>query len=238
MRKTLCFCILALGMALGQQAMAQSIFSNIFGSKSKNVDTTTATTTETTSEQNLGSVLGNVLGGVVSQAGEKGSLLGNILSNVTGGLTTTKANLIGTWTYTEPAVQFESENLLTRAGGIASATKVEKKLVTYYKMVGIAEGSLKFSFNDAGEVVYSLGRRSFKGTYVFDDSTKTLTISTQTGQTIKAYVTISANQMSLCFDSTKVLTLFSSISKSFNTTLSQVAGQYSGMKTGFKFTRQ
>lgn len=220
---------IALGLSFSQQSMAQSAWSKIFSGATK------AATDSNNS--NSGDVLGGVLNSVINEAGNAGSLLGNILSNVTGSVTTTKANLIGSWDYTEPAVQFESENLLTRAGGVASATKVEKKLVTYYKMVGIAEGRMKFNFDNDGNVTYTLGKRTFQGTYVFDENSKTVTITTSTGLTLKAYVTISGSQMSLCFDSTKVLSLFTSLSAAFNKTVSAVSGQYSGMKTGFKFTK-
>lgn len=234
-------CALALGMSLGQEAMAQSILGNILGGLMGKKSTTTTTTQETTTTQSnsdvLGSVLGSVLGDVANSS-EAGSVLGNILSSVTGNSTTTQANLVGTWSYTEPAVQFTSENLLTQAGGSVAAAKVEKKLVTYYKMVGITAGRVTFTFDNANNVTYTLGSRTFSGTYVFDSSAKTVTItSATTGLNVKAYVTVSGNQMSLCFDSSKVLSLFTSVSSSFNRTMSGVASQFNGMKTGFKFTR-
>lgn len=238
MKKIFLLCALAMSMNMSQEAMAQSILSSIFGGMQRKDKTTTTEqqTTDTTTGDVLGSVLGNVLGEV---AGSKASgVLGNILGSVTGNATTTQANLIGTWTYTQPAVQFTSQNLLTQAGGAAAATKVEEKLVTYYKMVGITSGRLKFTFDNANNVTYTLGNHTYQGTYVFDTNEKTVTItSANTGMSVKAYVTISGQQMSLCFDSTKVLSLFNAVSQSFNRTMSGVASQFDGMKTGFKFSR-
>lgn len=188
--------------------------------------------------------LNGLLGGIVGAASEKseglGGVLGNILSSVTGSLTTTQANLIDTWTYTEPAVQFESENLLTQAGGAASATKIEAKLAGMYKLVGISEGKLQFTFAKDGKMSYSIGGRAFEGTYVFDAKNKTVTLTTATGMNLTSYVTISGQNMSLCFDSTKLLTLVSAFGGNAQTTLGAIgtmAQSYSGMKTGFKFKK-
>jgi len=176
----------------------------------------------------------------LSSLGNIGNIIGNVISSVTGDMTTTKESLIGEWSYTQPAVQFESENLLTKAGGAATAAKVEEKLATYYKLVGITEGTLKFSFAEDGTCTYGVGSKSLKGTYTFDADAKTVSIKIATGQTVKAYVTVSINTMSLCFDSTKMLTLFNSISSKFSKlqTLNAVTKNYEGMKVGFKLSKK
>ncbi len=171
-----------------------------------------------------------------------GGILGNILASVTGSITTTQANLIGTWTYTEPSVQFESDNLLTQAGGAAAAAKVENQLVSIYKMVGITPGKVTFTFTKDGKVNYTIGSRNATGTYVFDAQNKMVNITTANGTKINAYVTISGRLMSLCFDSSKVLSLFSAAGNLSNgqSTLGNIgaiAQNFKGMKTGFKFTR-
>lgn len=203
----------------------------------------TGQSTGTTQNQPAGQdPLNGILGDIVGAANEQtglGDVLGNILSSVTGSITTTQANLIGTWTYYEPCVQFESENLWTQAGGAAAATKVEQKLVNVYKMAGITPGKLVFTFANNGQVTYNLGGRQLNGTYVFDSKSKTVTITTASGMNLTSYVTISGQNMSLCFDSTKLLNLISAFGGS-NTTLGNlgsIAQSYSGMKTGFKFKK-
>ena len=186
--------------------------------------------------------LGGILNGVVGAASEEyglGGVLGNIISSVVGSVTTTQANLVGSWTYYEPCVQFESENLLTQAGGAASAANVEAKIASLYKMVGITEGRLVFTFAKDGQMTYTIGSRTMNGTYVFDAKQKTVTITTAAGYNFLAYVTISGNQMSLCFDTTKLLNLLSSFGGTQTTlgTLGTLAQSFSGMKTGFKFKR-
>ena len=192
--------------------------------------------------QDLLSVLAN---SAVAQSGQNNSLIGNLLASVTGNLTTTQANLVGTWVYSAPSVQFESENLLSQAGGTTVATSLENKLQSIYNMVGIAPGKMAFQFSADGKVNYILGSRVIEGTYTFDRANKMITIMGPSGRNpLKAYVTVSGNSMSLCFDSSKVLGLFSSLSSQlsgYSNTMSNIgslAGNYNGMKTGFKFVRQ
>jgi len=230
MKKFITICMIAAACIFGQQVKAQSFLESILSGIAQS--------------GSGGDILGSVLNGAVTSAnssskgGNLGSVLGNVISSVTGSATTTQANLVGTWTYNEPAVQFESKNLLTKAGGAAAATKVENKLASFYNMMGIRSGRVNFTFDNNGGVTYTLGSRSYQGTYTFDRQSKTVTMTTPTGQNLKAYVTISGNNMSLCFDSTKVLSLFTTISKSYNSTISALAGNYDGMKTGFKFVKK
>lgn len=202
-----------------QNANAQSLLQNLLSGSS----------ISNTSKQSTSDTKQNV-----------GNLIGNLISSVTGDLTTTQANLIGEWSYTDPSVQFESENMLTQAGGSAIATKCETKLAQYYKVVGIKSGSVVFTFAEDGTCTYAVGSRKSQGTYVFNKEDKTVSITTATGQTVKTYVTISGNKMALCFDGTKLLTLFNSISSKFQalSTVSALASNYNGMKVGFKFERK
>lgn len=190
----------------------------------------------------MASLANNAVSQAEQNSGLSGSLLGNLIASVTGNLTTTQANLVGTWTYTEPSVQFESQNLLTQAGGSTAATKIESYLVSVYKMVGIEAGRVQFTFDNSGKVTYTIGKRSQAGTYTFDAAKKVVTITNASGYGIKAYVTISGNNMSLCFDSTKVLSLFSNsqVSNVSSTlgTFSALAQNFNGMKTGFKFQKK
>lgn len=174
--------------------------------------------------------------------GNLGNILGNIISSVTGSATTTQATLIGSWSYTEPAVQFESESLLSQAGGGAAAAKVESQLVPIYRMAGLEAGKVQFTFTRDGKVTYTIGSRSNTGTYTFNAEKKTVQLTTANGRTLTAYVTVSGNQMSLTFDSTKAMEFVGAISSKASSTstlgaIGKLIGNYKGMKTGFKFAR-
>lgn len=242
MKKLFLIGALALSSCLVQTVSAQSFLKNLLSGAANSAAQATSTDSKKGSTQDvLGTILNNVVSNTNSATGQSnvGSLLGNIISSVTGNATTTQANLIGNWNYSEPAVQFESDDLLSKAGGSAIAAKCESKLAQYYKLAGIKAGTLKFSFAEDGSCTYGVGKKTLQGTYVFDNATKTVTITTQTGVSAKAYVTISGSNMSLCFDGSKLLTLFNAISSKFQTlnTVSALASNYKGMKVGFKFSK-
>lgn len=188
----------------------------------------------------LGSLLNKAVGAVSEVAGNSaaGNVVSDLLAKYTGSVTTTKANLVGTWNYTDPKVQFESDNLLADAGGSTMAQKVESKLALAYKAVGISAGKLTFTFTNDDKVTYVMGGKEFSGTYTFDEANKTVTLTIpKLNKGVSAFVTISGNQMCLCFDSSKVMSLFTSVASRFSENIANIAGNYNGMKTGFLFTK-
>ncbi len=186
----------------------------------------TATSTQPTTQAGAGTTKGS-------------SVLGNIISSVLNGIGTNQNALVGTWTYSKPCVQFESDNLLTKAGGAVMAEKVEKQLVSYYQKVGIKPGSCQFVFNKDKTMQYTIGSKTYKGTYEFHADNKTITITTQSGTNVSAYVTIVQNGLGLTFDVTKLLTFIqnSGAVSSQLGTISAIAQNYTGMKLGFEFVR-
>ena len=56
------------------------------------------------------------------------------------------ADMTGTWSYTGSAIEFESDNLLQKAGGAVAATAAEKKLDEQLAKVGIKAGQMSFTF--------------------------------------------------------------------------------------------
>lgn len=88
------------------------------------------------------------------------------------GQTSTKVDLTGTWSYNSSAVEFKSENLLMKAGGMAAATMAESKLNEQLGKVGIRAGQMSFTFNADSTFVSKVGDRTLKGTYSYDSSTK------------------------------------------------------------------
>lgn len=217
-------------MAFSSCGTSSSATGSALGSVLTTVATTALTNSASSSESSAES----------DNSGFSG-ILDNLLASVTGSVTTTKNNLIGTWSYIEPSVQFESENYLTQAGGTAAASKIESQLVSVYKLIDITKGHIVFTFNSDGTLVYKISSTSYTGTYTFDSTNRTVAMTTKNGATITAYVNISGNQMCLCFDSTKLLSFLGNGSNSTNATLNTIgalAQSFSGMKTGFKFEKK
>ena len=204
--------------------------------------TTSTTTTGTDTGDLIGSVLGTALGtGTTGTGMDAGSLIGGVIGQLLGG-TTSASSIVGTWVYTEPSVQFESENLLAKAGGAVASNTVVNKINPYYQAIGITPGAFAITFNSDNTCSYTMRGQTYNGTYQFDPSTHQITIQGQILTFPKAYVTVSANQMAMTFDASKLLTLAQGLaSASQNSTLSTISSlskSFSGMKTGFMFQRR
>ncbi len=179
----------------------------------------------------------------VLSAVNSGSLISGIVGLLTGGATSTNS-IVGTWNYSEPTVQFQSENLLAQAGGVYIAQSMVSKLAPYYEKFGFKKGVFRATFNSDNTCSIVFGQRTIPGTYTFNPSTNTLNIKGQFGLVnLTAYVTVTANQMALTFDSSKFLSLATVLSGGANagnaqtSAISQLANSYTGMKTGFLLTK-
>ena len=190
---------------------------------SSSSSSSSSSTSSSSSSTSLSSLIGSVIGAFVS--------------------TTSASSIVGTWSYTEPAVQFESDNLLAKAGGAVACSSVVEKVEPYYEKLGITEGKFSVTLNEDSTCSYTIGSKTYSGTYTFDDDANTLTIKTSAKISLpKAYISVSGSEMAWTYDSTKLLTIATALgSASGNSTLSglaSVASMYDGMKLGFTFTKQ
>ncbi len=146
---------------------------------------TTGTATGNTQSAGTADLLGAVAGSLLSgQTGvnagtvsDAGSILGNIISTFGGGTSVSQSSLVGTWTYQKPCVQFESESLLAKAGGSLMASKIETKLDSYYQKIGVRAGVCKFVFGKDNTLQYTVGEKTYQGTYKFDSSKRQVSSS-------------------------------------------------------------
>lgn len=165
-----------------------------------------------------------------------GSVLGQFYS------TTTKSALVGSWVYEEPAIQFESENLLNKAGGLVASQAVADNLTPYFEKLGFKAGKIGLDLREDNTCTYTIGNKTYQGTYDFDDQNKKLTLKTPLVPLPAAYLSIAGDQMAMTFESSKLLTLVQAAglvsNQSSVTAVSNLANSYDGMKTGFTFTRK
>lgn len=227
-----------------QQTYAQSFLSNLLnGVNSAATQSTTTKGSSSTSSNVIGSVLNTAVSTAASSdkiSESTGSILTTLIAAVAGDVTTTSSTIVGTWNYTEPCVQFSSQDYLTQAGGEVIANKVEDKMKSIYKLVGIKANKLSFTFEANGNMSYKAAGINRTGTYTFDSQTKTVIITTASGANIKCYVMVSGSNMYLTFDSTKFLTFMKTLGSKFNTlsTVVALANNYEGMKIGFELVKQ
>ena len=168
----------------------------------------------------------------------------DIITGVLGALTnqTSASSIVGTWTYTEPAVQFESDNLLSQIGSSALNKKAESTITKYYEKIGVKKGSFSITFNQDKTCSYVLKGKTFNGTYEFDSNTNKISIKSEGFLSLpSAFARVSGNSLELTFDTTALLNMAqSTASASGNSTLgalSSLSTTFKGMKTGFHFTK-
>lgn len=183
-------------------------------------------------------LLSNVLQGNTSQATT--DVLGRVLSDLLYGNTISQDNIIGTWTYSSPKVIFESENILAKIGSNIASEQIEKNLGDQLARIGFTKGKTSLIFNKDNTCSFSYGSRTYPGTYKFEKSSNRLTVTGAFGVgTVKCIACKNGNELYLLFDSNKVLSILTSLSNSSlgNSTLSNVLGNYKGLKLGWSMSK-
>ena len=184
-----------------------------------------------------------VMCGVSANAGAQDlkSILSGVAKAVVGNKATTASSIIGTWTYSGPECQFESENLLAKAGGEMAAKEVEEKMIAVYNKVGM--NNIRYTFNEDGTYSYQMKKRTVTGSYVFDDAAKTITMRGKLGLKTVAYVTVTGNDMSMVFKADKLMSILKTITgaaskvNSTAATINSVAEAYDGLMLGFELKK-
>lgn len=184
-----------------------------------------------------------VMCGVSANAGAQDlkSILSGVAKAVVGNKATTASSIIGTWTYSGPECQFESENLLAKAGGEMAAKEVEEKMIAVYNKVGM--NNIRYTFNEDGTYSYQMKKRTVTGSYVFDDAAKTITMTGKLGLKTVAYVTVTGNDMSMVFKADKLMSILKTITgaaskvNSTAATINSVAEAYEGLMLGFELKK-
>lgn len=152
------------------------------------------------------------------------------------------ANMTGTWEFSGAALEFESDNLLQKAGGSLAATAVEKKLDGFLEKVGIEPAQMSFTFNEDSTFQTTVKGKNLKGNYSYNEATQKINLKFAKLIGINTKVNCTSQQMELLFPSDKLLDLISFLaSKSNNSTLqsiSSLADSYDGMMLGFTLQKQ
>lgn len=191
--------------------------------------TTTETATESTSSSSSSS--SSLLSGLV----------GYISSAIKGDLQ--YSELVGTWDYVAPAVTFQSDNLLKKAGGEVAASKVESEMEPYFTKMGL--NKLQMTFAEDSTFTMKV-RMTYKGTVTMTDEGLyefdfTAFGKIKTGQ-MTAYMARSGNNIKMTFDVSKLISLFEKVSSftgnSTLKTLSSLLSSYDGLNAGWELKKQ
>ncbi len=178
----------------------------------------------------------SVLGGVVNKVEETVSKVNESVS------------IVGTWKYTAPDCKFQSDDLLSKAGGEVAAKKVEEQMSNYLSKLGFNENTV-YVFNADSTYTSTVAGRTVSGTYSYNKDTNEMTLKTKIGLKMTAQVSTSllnGGSMSLLFKADKLMSLAQTVTgavagKSSNatiTTLNTVLSQYDGLLLGFEMKKQ
>lgn len=168
-------------------------------------------------------------------------ILSGVISNVVGDKATTESSFKGTWKYNAPACEFESDNLLAKAGGTAAAEKIEKRVAPLLKSVGV--NGIVYTFDGKGNYTSKIKKRVTEGTYKFDSKAKTITFTPTIGMAYTAHVAVQGSTMTLTFEADKLMTtlktIFNATSKLSTTAalINTLMNSYSGMRVGFELKK-
>ena len=195
----------------------------------------------------------SILNQLLGQGATKDALT-SIIENVVGGaVSKLDLSIEGTWTYSQPEVQFKSDNLLAQAGGAAATTKVENTLKKLYDKIGINRSlSYTFSSDSTFTQTIKIGStvKTLKGTYTLDKENKIITLQyAALGKiglgNINAIYANTGTSLALLFDASqmlsftkKVLAALSSVSGVASiSTITALIQNYDGMLLGYKMTK-
>ena len=91
---------------------------------------------------NANAQLENILKSVAGEAAA------NVVGNLLGTSKVSEKSMVGTWSYNQPCVAFESENVLATVGSSMVSTKVEKTMQNGLTKVGFTSGKVVMTFKE------------------------------------------------------------------------------------------
>ena len=204
---------------------------------SKTAQTATSTSS---SSMGLGSVLGGILGAATGSSSTTGSILSGLTSIFDANKQATASDLAGTWTYTEPAVVFSSENALKNIGGKVASSAIESKLKTQFSKLGIKKGAMKMTFDKDGNFTQTIAGKTLSGTYTIKKKQVVLSYAGQVQQFIGT-TQVDGNDLLIVMDASKLLKYASAIGSvtgnSALKTLGSLLGSMDGMQVGLKLNK-
>ncbi|MBR5819954.1 MAG: DUF4923 family protein [Alistipes sp.] len=191
-------------------------------------------TVSTASAQSWGDLLKQVAGSAVTEIADK--ITNGALSD---------AALNGTWNYAQPAVKFQSDNILSSLGGSAIESTVTSRLEKAYTYIGIKPGAASFTFNEDNTFTATLGFvKNLGGTYEFNTETHQIKLTFNTGLlqnfgSITGYAYISGMELKLVFPVTKFVNMIRTLGSkiSYLNTITTLLENYEDVYLGFGFAK-
>ena len=194
----------------------------------------------------LNDVLKNVAGTAVSKAtgnSTVGDVAANLLGNLLGTTTVSEKSLIGTWTYSQPCVAFESENVLATIGSSVVSSKAETTLKNGLTKIGFSSGKVVMTLNEdkTGSITYN--GKAVKVNWGVDGTNLKLTFPL-INKSVTMNTKIEGGELQVAMKADKLLTLANAITSKASTvssslgTLNTLTKNVKGMYMGLQFTKK
>jgi len=194
----------------------------------------------------LSDVLKNAAGTAVSKA-TGNSTAGNVASDIIGNLLGTSKvsnkSLVGTWSYSQPCVAFESENILASVGSSVVSSKVESTMKNGLTKIGFTSGKVEMTLKEDKTGTVKFNGKGVDVNWTVDGTNLKLTFPVvKKGVTMNTK--LSGSELQLAMNSDKLLTLLNAITQKAGTvnsslgTLNSLTKNVKGMYMGLKFTKK
>ncbi len=194
--------------------------------------------TSANAQVNLGDILGGLSGSSSSSNGS--DLISGLTSIFSSNKQASASNLVGTWSYDSPAIVFESDNLLSKAGAAIAAKKIESKLQTTLSKYGITEDKFTITFNADSTFTESIRGKKYSGKWEVKDKKLVLSYALK-----KMEITTQkeGNKLMFVTDATKLLSLMQTLgakaaTNSSISTVTSLAKNIKGMKVGLALKKK
>ena len=172
-----------------------------------------------------------------------GNVAADIIGNLLGTSKVTDKSLVGTWSYSQPCVAFESENVLASLGSSVVSTKVENTMQNGLTKVGFTSGKVIMTLKEDKTGTIQFNGKAVDVNWAVEETNLKLTFPLiNKGVTMNAKLT--GSELQLAMKSDKLLTLLNAITQKAGTvnsslgTLNTLTKNVKGMYMGLKFTKK
>ena len=172
-----------------------------------------------------------------------GETAANVVGNLLGTSKVSEKSLVGTWSYNQPGVAFESENVLATVGSSMVSTKVEKTMQNGLTKVGFTCGKVVMTLKEDKTGIIKYNGKAVDVNWAVDGTNLKLTFPLL-NKGVSMNAKLSGSELQVAMKSDKLLTLLNAITEKAGTvnsslgTLNTLTKNVNGMYMGLKFTKK
>lgn len=194
----------------------------------------------------LSDILKNAAGTAIDKAtgsSTAGNAAAELIGNLLGTTALSEKNLVGTWTYSQPCVAFESESILTTVGANVISTKVESTMKDGLTKVGFTSGKVVMTLKENKTGVIKYNGKGVDVNWAVDGTNLKLTFPL-VNQSVTMNAKLSGKELQVAMKADKLLALLNAITQKAGTvnsqlgTLGTLTKNVKGMYMGLKFTKE